>query len=275
MPARFYFAVLAGFPDGLAVAPDMVLTRSGGHFMASRALISLSLCLAAAFRLAGATVQPDKINGLLNNSPFGQSRTGATAGSGTNDPLEFRAVLEDKGGMMFSIYDTAAHRSIWVQLKDSANGFAVNEYDAARESVTVDFHGRSLILPIKRAPAVAQTPRPNAPGALGGGPSSNQAGQAGLTPVDQQRMQQIQEEIRRRRALREQPSANASPAGAQGGPQFVPYNSSSGSQTGPVPTPANNSTGSQAGPQLMPSNSPGPQPGPSNSPPPPPSPPKP
>jgi hypothetical protein len=241
--------------------------------MASRALISLSLCLAAALRLAGATVQPDKINGLLNNSPFGQSRAGATAGSGTNDPLEFRAVLEDKGGMMFSVYDTAAHRSIWVQLKDSTNGFAVNEYDAARESITVDFHGRSLILPIKRAPAVAlaQTARPNVPGALGGGPSSSQAGS---TPVDQQRMQQIQEEIRRRRALREQPSANASLAGTQGGPQLVPYNNS-GSQTGPMLMPTNNSTGSQTGPQPTPSNSPGPQPVPSNSSPPQPAPAKP
>jgi len=212
--------------------------------MASRLLIPVALCLAA-LPLAGATAQPEKINGLLNNSPFGQSRAGTAAAAGSGDPLEFRAVLEDKGSMMFSIYDTVARRSTWVPLKDSSNGFAVNDYDAAKESITVDFHGRVMTLPIKRAPmvAVAQGPRPNMPGGPAGAISSLPPGMAPGSPVDQQRMQQIQEEIRRRRALREQPAGTASPAGIQ-----------------PGPMPMTSPNGVSVGPQAIPSNSSGPQP---------------
>jgi hypothetical protein len=70
----------------------------------------------------------------------------------------------------------------------------------------------------------------------------------GPVTVDQQRIQQIQEEIRRRRALRQQA---ASPGNS---PNGLP-----GNDGVPRPMPSN-----MPGPQLIPSTSPGPQPIPAN-----------
>lgn len=215
--------------------------------MASRALIVISLCFVTVLQLAGADSAPDKLNGLLNNSPFGQSRANAVAGSGASDPLEFRAVLEEKGNRFFSIYDTATHRSVWVELNDPVNGFSIKGYDAGHENVTVEFHDKSMTLSLKRAAAVAQVaaPGPQMPGSgmpANGVPgnampaASNPSGIAVPGTTDQQRIQQIQEEIRRRRALRQQSAVPAgSPrvqSGGEGGPRPMPANS-----TGPQPLP--------------------------------------
>ena len=195
--------------------------------MAFRALIVISLCLITVLQLAGAGSAPDKLNGLLDNSPFGVSRANAAAGNATADPLEFRSVYEEKGNKYFSIYDTATHRSTWVELNDPVNGFSIKAYDGAHENITVDYHNKPLTLSLKRAAAVAQAAVPVSPVPLPGGvPPPNSPGLAAPSPADAQRLQQIQEEIRRRRAQRQQPQ---------------------------VPQPS-------SGPQLLPSNSPGPQP---------------
>ena len=215
--------------------------------MASRPLIIASVCLLTALSPAVASNTPDKFGGLLANSPFGSLRTGAP-GSGAAEPLEFRAVLEENGNRIFSIYDTATHQANWVDLNDPVKEFSVKEYDAEHASVTVEYQGKTMTLALKRAPAVAQVapqippPGPNgavAPGNFAGGPG-------GPTAVDQQRIQQIQEEIRRRRALRSQPSVPGNPSGTPpnygNGP--VPQPSTGG---GPVPQPSNS-----AGPQMIP-----------------------
>jgi hypothetical protein len=220
--------------------------------MAFRPPLIAFLCLAVVIRLSGAGATPEKVslNGLVTNSPFGSPKSGVTTGSNGGEPFEFRAVLEENNSKFFSIYETATRRSNWVELNDPVNGFAVKSYDAAKESITVDYQGKSITLAIKRAPAVAQVmqqpPQPM-PGPNGiippqGNPAA-QAGQAGPTAVDQQRIQQIQEEIRRRRALRSQA---ATPGGATAGPQ-PNYNNSSQPNYG-------------NGPQLQPSNATGPMP---------------
>ncbi len=218
--------------------------------MASRALIVFSLCFITVLQLAGAGSAPDKLNGLLDNSPFGVSRANAAAGSSASDPFEFRSVYEEKGSKFFSIYDTATHRSAWVELNDPVNGFTIKSYDAGHENVTVDYHNKTMTLSIKRAPAVAQA----APSMTTGTPPGNSSAQGAPSPTDPQRLQQIQEEIRRRRALR-QPSLVPSPSsGAQSGPQLMPI--LPGSQSGPQPVPTN-----LPGPQfVLPANSSGPQP---------------
>jgi hypothetical protein len=229
--------------------------------MVSRALIVISLCCISALKLAGAGSTPEKLNGLLENSPFGVSRANATAGDGTTDPLEFRSVSEEKGKKYFSIYETAVHRSTWVELNDSVNGFAIKGYDATHDKITVEYHNKTLILPLKRAAAVAQA----SPSVSSGLPPLGNASVQGITsPSDPQRLQQIQEEIRRRRALR-QPSMGL-PPGSQPGPQPMP-SSTPGSQSGPQPLPG--TTGATSGPQptpLPPGSQPGPQPMPSSNP---------
>jgi len=236
--------------------------------MAPRTLILSLVCTAAVLRLAAASAPaPEKmnLNGLVTNSPFGSAKTGVVTGNTGNDPLEFRAVLEENNSKFFSIYDTNTHRSTWVELNDPVNGFSVKGYDAAKESITVDYQGKALTLAIKRAPAAVQVFQPPQPAAPQPGPNGPVpqpvAGQPGqVQPVapaaiDQQRIQQIQEEIRRRRALRSQTMPMVGPSGAPAtaggsGPQMQPSTSS-----GPVPQPS-----TSGGPVPQPSNSPGPQP---------------
>jgi hypothetical protein len=203
----------------------------------------------------GAAPTPEKMTGLLNNSPFGSAKSAQSAVGGNGEPFELRAVLEENGSKFFSIYDTATRRSNWVELNDPVNGFSIKSYDAAKENITVDYQGKSMTLAIKRAPAVAQVmqqPMPSVPGPNGPMVQPNMPGVQGApTAVDQQRIQQIQEEIRRRRALRSQavvPGTNLggpAPAGQPNygnGPQPTPSTS-----TGPVPMPS-----SSTGPQLVP-----------------------
>src|ERR1700694_153274 len=154
--------------------------------MVSRPLIAASVCLLTFLGPAGAASTPDRFGGLLANSPFGSPRAGAP-GSGTSEPLEFRGVLEENGNRIFSIYETATHRSNWVDLNDPVNEFSVKDYDAAHDSVTVEFQGNPLKLALKRAaPVVAATT-----GALPGNiaPPSTQNAQDVQTPVAAQRLQ--------------------------------------------------------------------------------------
>lgn len=211
--------------------------------MAFRPLIAVVLFLPAVLRLAGAESATERLNGLLNNSPFGAARSNAAAGTGTGDPLEFRAVLEEDGKRFFSIYEASTRRSTWVEMSDPVNGFSVKAYDAAHDTVAVDFHGKSLSLPIKRAAPVAQTGLVPVPVA-----AANQPAPGGPSAIDQQRLQQIQEEIRRRRALRQQPSVPSGVVpGWNGGPQPLPVNPSE-ALAGPQPLPANPAN-PQQGPQ--------------------------
>lgn len=180
--------------------------------MASRPLIAAWFCLLTAFSPAVASNAPDRLGGLLANSPFGTSRTGAP-GSGTSEPLEFRAVLEENGNRIFSIYETATHRSSWVDLNDPVNEFSVKEYDAAHDSVTVEYQGKPLKLALKRAAPVVSAAPVTLPGNVAPPPNRN-------VPVVQvqvapQQLQQIRDEINRRRALRQQPVVPANPAAAQ------------------------------------------------------------
>jgi hypothetical protein len=213
--------------------------------MASRWFFFATLCSLALNCPGYAAQTSEKMNGLLNNSPFGLGRSSGVANGGTNDPLEFRAVLEEDGKRYYSIYETSSHRSTWVEINETVNGFSVIGYDAAHDTVRAEFHGKSLSLPIKRAAPVAQIAA-IMPGAV----VPNQVNQPGPTSVDQQRLQQVQEEIRRRRALRQQaPQPGALPGLPGGpqpmqinpnepaaGPQFIPPNPGN-NQNGPMPVP--------------------------------------
>ncbi len=227
--------------------------------MVLRPFIVAFLCAVAVLRLAGAAAPavgvtaPDKMSGLLSNSPFGTGKAGATNASASGEAFEFRSVFEEGGSKFFSIYETSTRKSNWVELNDPVNGFSVKTYDATKESITLDYQGRSLTLAIKRAPAVAQVMQPQPqppqmqPGVNGGMPTITNPASPGVpTAIDQQRIQQIQEEIRRRRALRSQ-SMVPNNLNIPGAPP--PPNSGNGSQSLPIPQPQpSNATG----PQMIP-----------------------
>lgn len=218
--------------------------------MAFRPFIAAFVWFLLLLQVAGAGSPTDKINRLLSNSPFGQSRAGAAGGGATGDPLEFRGVLEENGNKLFSIYETGTHHSTWVELNDSVNGFSVKSYNPANETLSVEYQDRPLTLAIKRAAPVAQAAQFQAPPGVMAPTPANPTGQVGQSPVDQQRLQQIQEEIRRRRALRQQASPTSGPTNSEGGPQPglpSPSTLPPGPQPG-TPSPSN----LPSGPQPMP-----------------------
>lgn len=213
------------------------------------------LALACTLGLGSAQAATSPLDSLLANSPFAVVKSGQAADAGTQ-PLEFRGVSEEKGGPFFSILDTATKRSRWVVMNDPSDDFVVKSYDADAHTVSLDQHGRVLSLTLKSGPRIVQNVPPPMP------PGSN--GQPGVTMpngggkgAEAQRLQQIAEEIRRRRALRQQPpqmpmpnpntapgayGPTPMPGAGTGGPMPIP-----GNGTGPSPIP-NPTPGTNSGP---------------------------
>ncbi|MDP2138006.1 MAG: hypothetical protein Q8J74_09140 [Candidatus Didemnitutus sp.] len=143
------------------------------------------------------------LQNLITNSPFAASGP-SYASSAVNTPLEFRGTFVESGERFFSILDTVTRRGEWVGLNEAGQLFTVKRYDAANEAISVEFQGRSLELKLYSA-RIASLPVPAPPqvansGQLAGGPATVGA-PAG---TEAQRLAQVAEEIRRRRALRQQ-----------------------------------------------------------------------
>lgn len=157
------------------------------------------------------------LNGLLQRSPFGTTASGQAATA--EGPLEFRSVLVDQGEYFFSIYQPSTHTSLWVSANEAGNPFTVQSYDEKTETVKVDFQGRSLSLSLKQAkilafvqkmPTAPQTAQPQ-PGSPTNTASATSADEAG-------RLARIAEEVRRRRALRQQVAPPNQPPGSPQNP---------------------------------------------------------
>lgn len=178
-----------------------------------------ALRLVSGFLLLAAAAGAQDLQGLLDNSPFGKARTNAAGAAETGGQLEFRGVAEENGVLWFSLYDTATKRSTWVRRDAAGTGPAIRAYDPATPAVTIEYQSKTLTLPLRRAPQIAVAPQPQQGGSgpvpgnpvvIGGAVSG------GPAPMDAARIQQIQEEIRRRRALRQQaiqPNAPPTPTG--------------------------------------------------------------
>src|ERR1035437_9348499 len=148
-----------------------------------------------------------QLDSLLANSPFGSAKTGGQSADATgNQPFELHGVLEENGQQLFSIFDTTTKHSRWLGLNATNDDLVIKSYDADAHTVSLDQHGRIFSLTLKSGPRVVQnTPPPmKNPGVNNGQPAQFQPnGAAGKGP-DAQRLQQIADEIRRRRALRAQ-----------------------------------------------------------------------
>lgn len=157
------------------------------------------------------------LDSLASNSPFSGRSAPLAAASTPDSSLEFRSIMVDRGETFFSFYDAATRSSLWVGLNEPGNPFVVQQYDSRTDQVVVQHQGRTLTLSLKQAKvvALAATAAPP-PSASNQSPSVNQpAAVAPVPPADEaRRLAAVADEIRRRRALRQQATqANTVPPG--------------------------------------------------------------
>lgn len=127
-------------------------------------------------------------------------QTIVTPGDGSS--LELRGVIMTSAGPKFSIYDPAKRTSSWVGLEEKGRPFLVRSYDAARDTVSVDFQGQTVTLGLKSA-KIAAAPLENYAAA---GPRQPLNEPAEINPTEgdeQRRLEAIAAEVNRRRALRQ------------------------------------------------------------------------
>jgi hypothetical protein len=143
---------------------------------------------------------------LASTSPFLPPDSAGATAAAENTPLELRGILVDGGGYRFSIYDPARHTGQWVRLNEPGHDFTVRAHDVARDTVTLDFQGRTLTLPLHAAKVVGVAvteptsgPVPNSTAfPSGAGPLPKPP-----TPEEAARYSRAMDEINRRRAARE------------------------------------------------------------------------
>lgn len=165
--------------------------------------------LAFAAMLTASAAGADLLESLVRNSPFGVPPV-APAPAADGQPLEFRGVFADGGEYFFSIHDPATRSSHWVALNEPGLSFVLRSYDADKQTVVANHQGRSLMLVLKKAPAVASSPSAVAMPPLPPGPVPAVA-PVESPPEEAARLAAIATEIRRRRELRQKPQAMEPP----------------------------------------------------------------
>ena len=175
-------------------------------------LSPISLFLVFASGLSAQTEAPSLRN-LVTNSPFGTAQQSGNVAATNGASLEFRGTFVEGGERFFSLVDTSTRRAEWVGLNERDRPFVVRSFDPESETITVDHQGRTLNLKLHSArigvlpqQPVAQAGPPQ-PANGNNQPSANQP-----SATEAQRLAQVAEEIRRRRALRQQ---SANPQNAQ------------------------------------------------------------
>ncbi|HSY53408.1 MAG TPA: hypothetical protein VK785_03125 [Opitutaceae bacterium] len=141
---------------------------------------------------------------LTPGSPFMPPDAAGGANATTaNAPLELRGILATPNGYKFNLCDAAGHVNVWLGLNAAGQPFVVRAQDIAHNSVTVEYQGRQLTLSLPQPKITASAAPMQQPPMMGQPPILPQA-VGGNTPVvnEQQRLERIAEEIRRRRALR-------------------------------------------------------------------------
>ena len=143
---------------------------------------------------------------LAPSSPFLPPETVGTAAATENTPLELRGILVDEGGYRFSIFDPVKHTGTWARLNEAGYDFLVKAHDAAHDTITLSYQGRTMTLPLHTAKVVVVAPvEPGKVAPQIEGSAMMPVGATKLTPAEEAaRFNAIREEIARRRALRMQ-----------------------------------------------------------------------
>ena len=115
------------------------------------------------------------------------------------DKIEFRGMTTIGGEPSFSLFDPEEKRSYWIPLGRTDGGFTIVDYKEDEEAVVVRHNNRNRTISLHEATIAAmpvQAPTP---------PTNRRGGrreQAQEAQDPEERMQNLQEEIRRRRELR-------------------------------------------------------------------------
>ena len=163
-------------------------------------LVGASLMLAVGLQAAD-----NGLGGLLSNSPFG-GVSSRPADNG-NSPVEFRGVMMEGDTYYFSLHTTADARSQWLRLNQkSSRDITPTSYDAKNRQLTVNFQGQSMVLALSATQRPATTTTSKVAAAPTTAPATTEKS---VSPTDEaERLAKIADEIRRRRALRQQAIKN-------------------------------------------------------------------
>lgn len=172
-------------------------------------------------------------NGLVGNSPFlpedyepprereerrpePRPRPEPPRGPQPLDQLEFRGLTKFGGELAFSLYDATESRSFWIGVGQSEAGFNVVEYDEGEDAVVVRHDGNTRTVALHES-KVQEMPESEARPAQRG--SGDRRSSEAEDP--EERMQNLAEEIRRRREVRRNliEEAEAQREGQQSGSQ--------------------------------------------------------
>jgi len=154
------------------------------------------------FFALGIAVQSARAQSISTVSPF-LPRNGFAGGVTENSPVELRGIMTTPGGSIFGLYDPVKKEAAWVKQGETGREFAVRSYDAANDSVTVEYQGRVLTVALKTAKiesmqVVAQQAMPPRPGV---GPQPGPPN--GTAPNDARRLEAVAAEVARRRQMRQ------------------------------------------------------------------------
>jgi hypothetical protein len=172
----------------------------------------------------------DLLNRLAQDSPFVPPSGAQSPGMPSTGQFEFRSVVVEDGRLYFSVYDSSRQRSDWVTIDETGGPFVARRYDESKDTLTIEVNGQTQTLGLKEsrvhgtdnAPSGPPAPLPTnnaptggpTPGAPteGKGPTPTNA-PPGAPPVpvisnpqEAERLQNLANEIRRRRGLREMPA---------------------------------------------------------------------
>lgn len=89
--------------------------------------------------------------GLIENSPFVGKAKAADIPPPDNQQLELRGVLRENGAYFFSVYDTASKKETWVRQGDVGDPFKIRDYDAFRETATLEARGQMVSLALRKS----------------------------------------------------------------------------------------------------------------------------
>jgi len=160
-----------------------------------------SLIAGVTFLTAATTLQAIDLDGLVKNSPFGESKGSAVANAKPGT-LEFRGMYADNGVTYFSIYNSVTKQSNWVPQGEAQGGtipFSVKSYDPDNESVVIDNGGQAVSLQLHQATVV---PYSGAPAAVAAAAPAGGAAVAGALnngqPPTAEQIQAFRDEMRRR-----------------------------------------------------------------------------
>lgn len=163
----------------------------------------LRLAVACVLAAIAQAQEPPDLSSLLSNSPFGSAPANQAAAK-TDNPVEFRGVFAEGGEYFFNLYIAANTRSEWLGLDETYDEkLTVKTYDADKQQLTVDYQGKTLTLTLGSAKRVATAAAPSNPPPAVAQPA-NPTVQPAAPISDQERLSKIADEIRRRRALRQQ-----------------------------------------------------------------------